>query len=56
MYMSPNSATVKKLDACSDIYSIGCVMSLRLCGQPPFNDRTPLKIMMKHIAEASRNQ
>ncbi len=49
LYMSPEQCDGLKIDVTSDIYSLGCVVYFMVCGQPPFNDRTPLKIMMNHL-------
>ena len=49
LYMSPEQCDGLKIDITSDIYSLGCVVYFMICGQPPFNDKTPLKIMMGHL-------
>jgi serine/threonine protein kinase len=49
LYMSPEQCFGEKLDARSDIYSLGCVMFHTLYGAPPFNDSNPMKIMLSHM-------
>jgi len=51
LYMSPEQCTGQKLDARSDIYSLGCVMYETLCGVPPFLGDTLLSTIYKHVNE-----
>ena len=53
-YMSPEQAMGKtgdKIDARSDIYSLGIVIHQMLTGHVAFKAPTPLEIMRKHISE-----
>jgi serine/threonine protein kinase len=51
MYMSPEQCRGEKLDARSDIYSMGCVMYETLTGNPPIQGTNMLEILFKHINE-----
>ena len=51
-YMSPEQARGEKLDARSDIYSIGVILYQLLTGRTPFAGDTPLAVVLKHITEA----
>jgi serine/threonine-protein kinase len=51
-YMSPEqSAGHTKLDARTDIYSLGCVVYEMLTGAPPFTGPTPQAVLARHIHE-----
>ena len=52
MYMSPEQCYGGDLDGKSDVYSLGAIAFELLCGQPPFNDPKPARLMTKHVNEA----
>ena len=52
MYMSPEQCYGGDLDGKSDVYSLGAIAFEMLCGQPPFTDPKPAKLMTKHVNEA----
>jgi serine/threonine-protein kinase len=54
VYMSPEQCTGKKLDARTDIYSMGVVMYETLIGRPPFKDRDSIQIIRRQIKETPR--
>jgi serine/threonine protein kinase len=51
-YMSPERCKGKKLDARSDVYSLGCLMYEILLGRPPFVGESPAATLKLHTDEA----
>jgi serine/threonine protein kinase len=49
LYMSPEQCAGKKLDARSDIYSLGCVMYEAINGKPPFVGKNVMETAYKHM-------
>jgi len=48
LYMSPEQSIGRKMDARTDIYSLGCVLFECLCGAPPFQGETIIETLMLH--------
>jgi tetratricopeptide (TPR) repeat protein len=51
-YMSPEQAMGYKLDARSDIYSMGCIIFEMLAGRPVFRGDSAMAIVVKHLNDA----
>ncbi len=49
LYMSPEQTSGKKVDARSDIYSLGCLMYEVLTGAPPLQADTIIQTMFLHL-------
>lgn len=47
-YMSPEQCEGKRIDARSDIYSVGCTLFEALVGHPPFKGNNPVQTMVMH--------
>lgn len=54
LYMSPEQSIGKRVDARTDIYSLGCVLFECLCGAPPFQGDTVIETLMLHQTEAPK--
>ncbi|SHL78831.1 ABC transporter substrate-binding protein [Actinacidiphila paucisporea] len=48
-YMSPEQVNGAEVDARSDVYAVGCVLTELLTGRPPFTDGNPLNLMYWHV-------
>jgi len=48
LYMSPEQCEGKRIDARSDIYSLGCTFFEVLCGEVPFHGENPVATMLMH--------
>ena len=55
LYMSPEQGLGTKLDARSDIYSVGCVMYECIVGEPPLLGNTAVQTIMMHINETPKS-
>lgn len=53
-YMSPEQCTGAKPDQRSDIYSLGCVMYQCVTGSPPFEGKSPMDVMYKHVNQEAQ--
>jgi eukaryotic-like serine/threonine-protein kinase len=50
-FMSPEQAQGKQLDPRSDIYSLAVILYEALTGKLPFDARTPMEYIQKHVVE-----
>jgi serine/threonine-protein kinase len=52
LYMAPEQAKdPRQADIRSDIYSLGCILYHALAGHPPFEDPSPIRLMLRHANE-----
>jgi len=50
-YMSPEQCQGDKLDARSDIYSMGCLMYETITGRAPFASESPMQVIIQQVNE-----
>ncbi|MFH1438133.1 MAG: serine/threonine-protein kinase, partial [Pseudomonadota bacterium] len=51
-YISPEAAMGEKIDARSDLYSLGIILYQMISGELPFQGNTPIELLMEHINTA----
>lgn len=51
VYMSPEQAQNRGIDARSDLYSLGCVLYQCVTGAPPFEGDNPLAVLLSHVTD-----
>ena len=51
-YMSPEQARGERVDARSDLYSLGCMLYQMLTGDVPFRGDTPHAVLRQHIEDS----
>jgi serine/threonine-protein kinase len=49
LYASPEQCLDKRLDAATDMYSLGATFYHMVCGRPPFKGDSPNVVMNKHV-------
>lgn len=48
-YMAPEQGTGKTVDGRADLYAVGALLYEILCGQPPFQEGSPIATITSHI-------
>jgi predicted ATPase/serine/threonine protein kinase len=53
-YMSPEQCIGEEADARSDVYALGCVAFEALTGKPPFEGKTMVELVYRHVNDPPR--
>jgi eukaryotic-like serine/threonine-protein kinase len=54
-YMAPEqAANPKSADIRADLYGLGCVLYHALAGGPPFDDKSNVRLLVRHATETPR--
>jgi serine/threonine-protein kinase len=51
-YMAPEQIRGEEVNACTDVYALGCVAVECLTGNPPFGDRKGMQVLWAHLQDA----
>jgi eukaryotic-like serine/threonine-protein kinase len=55
-YRAPEQAAdAHGVDIRADLYSAGCILFHALAGQPPFVEKNPVRLVLRHVSEAPRS-
>jgi serine/threonine protein kinase len=55
-YRAPEQAVdAHNVDSRADLYSVGCILFHALAGEPPFVDKSPVRLVLRHATEAPRS-
>ena len=54
-YMSPEQCQGEVVDEASDVYSMGCLMYECLTGEPPFDDESPVNVVLQHLHDEPKS-
>ena len=47
-FMAPEQIEGKRVDARTDLYALGCLITAMLAGKPPFHDASPMSVIASH--------
>ena len=50
--MAPEQAEGRPTSPATDVYALGCLLTILLTGAPPFEAETPLAVLRRHVTDA----